>query len=79
MSAPADRWAIMDPMNVVLRNPRRELTVPGPVRVDVLLGRLSIERETVLVIVDGTLVPGDALIADDAVVEIRSVISGGAW
>jgi sulfur carrier protein len=65
-------------MNVVLRNPRREMSMPGPLRVDVLLGRLSIERETVLVIVDGTLVPGDALIPDQAIVEIRPVISGGS-
>ena len=50
----------------------------GPVRVDILLGRLDINRETVLVIVDGTLVPGDELVPDHAVVEIRPVISGGA-
>jgi sulfur carrier protein len=65
-------------MKVLLRNPRRELEMSGPLRVDTLLGRLELNRESVLVIVDGTLVPGDELVANDATVEIRPVISGGA-
>jgi sulfur carrier protein ThiS len=65
-------------VKVLLRNPRRELEMPGPARVDVLLRRLDLNRESVLVIVDGTLVPGDELVPDVAVVEIRPVISGGA-
>jgi sulfur carrier protein len=65
-------------VKVLLRNPRRELDMAGPVQVDVLLRRLDINRESVLVIVDGTLVPGDATIGADSVVEIRPVISGGA-
>lgn len=65
-------------MKVLLRNPRRELEVDGPLRVDTLLGRLDINRESVLVIRSGELVPGDAELADDDVVEIRPVISGGA-
>jgi sulfur carrier protein len=65
-------------MKILLRNPRRELEHPGPRRVDTVLADLAINRESVLVIVDGTLVPGDAILADDAVVEIRPVISGGA-
>ena len=65
-------------MKVLLRNPRRELDVDGPVSVVSLLGRLDLNRESVLVISNGTLVPGDALLADADVVEIRPVISGGS-
>jgi sulfur carrier protein len=65
-------------VKVLLRNPSRELDVPGPLRVETLLQRLDINREAVLVISDGTLVTGDALLSDDVTVEIRPVISGGA-
>ena len=65
-------------MRVLLRNPRRELDVPGPIGVSALLNRLELNRESVLVIVDGTLVTGDARIAHEATVEVRPVISGGA-
>jgi sulfur carrier protein len=64
-------------LKVLLRNPRRELDVKGPVRVHALLERLEINRESVLVICGDTLVTGDAVLDDAAEVEIRPVISGG--
>jgi sulfur carrier protein ThiS len=64
-------------MIVQLRNPAREVEVAGPTTVIALLQRLDINRESVLVIRAGELVPGDARLADHDVVEIRPVISGG--
>lgn len=69
----------MGPMKVLMRNPRRELELAGPMTVHELLTRLEINRESVLVIAGDTLVAGDATLADDDDVEIRPVISGGAW
>ena len=64
-------------MKVVLRNPRRELNMHGPMRVHALLERLDINRESVLVIRGDTLVTGDVRLADEDEVEIRPVVSGG--
>lgn len=64
-------------MKVLLRNPKREVEVDGPLRVHALLARLDLNRESVLVIRGDTLVPGDVLLDDSDVVEIRPVISGG--
>jgi len=64
-------------VKVLLRNPRRELEVEGPIRVLTLLDRLELNRESVLVVREDTLVPGDAVLEDGDTVEIRPVISGG--
>lgn len=64
-------------MKVLLRNPRREIEIEGPITIDNLLRRFDLEREAVLVIRNGELVPGDETLADDDSVEIRPVISGG--
>jgi sulfur carrier protein ThiS len=65
-------------MRVIMRNPRQEVEVPGPISVVSLLGKLNVKREAVLVIVDGTLVTVDATVEDSSTVEIRPVISGGS-
>lgn len=65
-------------MQVTLRNPRRIVEVPGPLRVGALLERLELRRESVLVIRGDTLVPSDELLDDGDEVEIRPVISGGS-
>jgi sulfur carrier protein ThiS len=64
-------------VKVCLRNPNREVEVPGPVGALALVRQLGYNREAVLVIVDGTLVTGDATIPDGSEVEIRPVVSGG--
>jgi len=64
-------------VKVLLRNPRREVEVPGPIGVDTLLRQLEMNRESVLVIRGDTLVTGDAVLDDHDDVEIRPVISGG--
>lgn len=63
---------------VRLRNPERRLEFDGPMSVSRLLNRLDLHRDTVLVIADGELVPGDAMLDDAVTVEVRPVISGGS-
>jgi sulfur carrier protein len=65
-------------VKVLLRNPRRELDIAGPMRVSALLERLDVNRESVLVIRGDSLVTGDAVLDDADRVEVRPVISGGA-
>ena len=61
-----------------LHNPKRDLEVAGPMRVNDLVKRLGLNRESVLVIRGDSLVPGNARLDDGDDVEIRPVISGGS-
>jgi uncharacterized protein (TIGR00269 family) len=65
-------------MKVRLRNPERVEQIAGPTTVAAMLERLDVNPDTVLVIVGGGLVTKDHVLAGDAEVEIRPVISGGA-
>jgi len=62
---------------VRLRQPRREITVEGARSVNQLLDELGMNRESFLVIRNGTLVPGDGRLEPDDTIEIRPVVSGG--
>jgi len=62
---------------VRMRQPKREITVEGGRTVNGLLEHLGLNRESHLVIRNGTLVPGDGRLDDSDTIEIRPVISGG--
>ena len=64
-------------MKVVLRNQGREVEFSGRRRVRELLAELGVLPETVLVIRGRDLLTIDEVVADDDVVELRPVISGG--
>ena len=64
-------------MLVRLRQPTREIEIDGGRSVNQLLDELDLNRESFLVIRNGTLVPGDARLDADDTIEIRPVVSGG--
>lgn len=64
-------------MRVRLRQPTREVEITGVRSVNDLLDRLEMNRESYLVIRNGTLVPGDGRLDDSDTIEIRPVVSGG--
>ncbi|MEW6300861.1 MAG: MoaD/ThiS family protein [Thermodesulfobacteriota bacterium] len=53
------------------------VTIPGDMRVSVLLKTLSLLPSTVMVIRNDQLLTEDELVHDEDEIEIRSVISGG--
>jgi tRNA-5-methyluridine54 2-sulfurtransferase len=65
-------------VKVRLRNPDREVEVPGGRRVKDVLAELSIDPDTVLVIKDRTLLTREERVDEDDRIEIRPVISGGS-
>lgn len=76
-SRTVDRWHHGSVL-IRLRNPTRTEEVPGPLLVSVVLERLGLNRESVLVVRNGELTPGDTMLDDTDEIEIRPVISGGA-
>jgi sulfur carrier protein len=64
-------------VEVVLRNPRREVEVAGGRRVKDVLVELEIIPESVLVIRGDELITTDQMVRDEDVIELRPVMSGG--
>jgi len=64
-------------MRVVLRNPRREVELDGVRRVSDLFKRLELVSESYLAIRQGELLTTEEIVADEDVIELRPVISGG--
>jgi sulfur carrier protein len=62
---------------VRLRQPKREIEIDGVHTVNQLLDGLDMNRESFLVIRNGTLVPGDGRLDEHDTIEIRPVVSGG--
>jgi sulfur carrier protein len=65
-------------VKVRLRNPDREVELPGPRTIRDVLDELRIDPDTVLVIRAGELVTRHDRAGDDDELEVRPVISGGA-
>jgi len=64
-------------MKVLLRHPRREEEIEGPLTVRQLLEKMSIVPESVLVIRGSELLLSTDRLEESDVVELRPVISGG--
>jgi sulfur carrier protein ThiS len=64
-------------VKVRLRNPDREVDLPGGRAVREVLAELGVDPDTVLVIRDRELVTREVLLAEGDDVEVRPVISGG--
>ncbi len=69
---------MQDVVRVRLRNPDRVEQLAGPLTVADVLDRLDVNPHTVLVIHGGELVTAERELPDEAEVEVRPVISGGA-
>jgi sulfur carrier protein ThiS len=65
-------------VKVKLRNPDREVELPGGRPIREVLAELDVDPDTVLVIRGGELVTRHENVANDDELEIRPVISGGA-
>ena len=65
-------------MRVRLRNPDREVEVPGDRTVRAVLDELGVNPDTVLVIRAGELVTREVRLEDVDEIEVRPVISGGS-
>ena len=61
-----------------LRNPDREVELPGGRVIREVLDELGVNPDTVLVIRDGELVTRHEPVAEGDELEVRPVISGGA-
>lgn len=55
----------------------REYRIPGPKRVEEVVREVGLNPESVIVIRGESLLPRDALLEDEAEIEIRPAISGG--
>jgi len=61
-------------VKVILRNPRREVEMPGERRVKDVLRELDILPETVLVIRGDELITPDQVVRDADIIELRPAL-----
>ncbi len=62
---------------MILRNPRREVELDGVRRVSDVFKRLELVSESYLAIRQGELLTTEETVANEDVIELRPVISGG--